>query len=139
MAPLHVDPSGRTALVGFADGVVRVVLRCADAWKLVDCIKPHRRAVTAAAYSPSGAALATASIDGTVFFLSVGEHGVNLEPVGFASVPGPVTAISWSEDGTTLLVGCETLNPQPSTLNPLTPNPKPQAPNPEPQTPNPLS
>jgi WD40 repeat protein len=70
VAPLHVDRAGRAAVVGFDDGVVRVLRRCADSWKLIGCVKPHKQAVTAAAYSPSGRTLATASADATAGALS---------------------------------------------------------------------
>jgi len=55
------------------DGVVRVLRRCADSWKLIGCVKPHTAAVTAAAYSPSGATLATAAADATAggFFRTI--------------------------------------------------------------------
>lgn len=34
-------PDGRTLLVGFADGVLRVLARTPDAWRLVQVVKPH--------------------------------------------------------------------------------------------------
>lgn len=37
------DPTGRTVIVGFEDGVVRVLLRCQDTWKLIGAFKPHTR------------------------------------------------------------------------------------------------
>ena len=109
-ASLKIDESGRTFVVGFEDGVVRVVLRCADRWKLVGCVKPHNRRVTALGYNPKGDALATGSADGKVFFFSAGGAfpGTGLEPVGFASAPGPVSVIAWNDTGEKVLVGCET-------------------------------
>ena len=43
-----------------------------------------------------------------MFFLSAEPGGAGLEPIGFVSTPGPVTAVSWSDDGSKLLVGCDT-------------------------------
>ena len=43
-----------------------------------------------------------------MFFLSAAGGGAGLEPIGFVSTPGPVTAVSWSDDGSKLLVGCDT-------------------------------
>lgn len=39
--PIALDSSARTVLVGFADGVVRALLLCSDAWKVVATFKPH--------------------------------------------------------------------------------------------------
>ena len=67
LAPARVDEESRVHVVGFDDGVVRVLLRCADRWKLLDCVKPHDERVTCALYAPKGAFLATGSHDGRVF------------------------------------------------------------------------
>ena len=108
LAPARVDEESRVHVVGFDDGVVRVLLRCADRWKLLDCVKPHDERVTCALYAPKGAFLATGSHDGRVFFFSVtGARGAGLEPVGFATAPGPVSAMDWNDVGDKILVGCE--------------------------------
>ena len=108
LAPARVDEESRVHVVGFEDGVVRVLLRCADRWKLLDCVKPHNKRVTCALYAPKGAFLATGSHDGKVFFFSVtGARGAGLEPVGFATAPGPVSAMDWNDVGDKILVGCE--------------------------------
>lgn len=39
--PSGVDSTSRTFLLGFADGVVRAVLQCSDAWKMTARFKPH--------------------------------------------------------------------------------------------------
>lgn len=108
LAPARVDEESRVHVVGFDDGIVRVLLRCADRWKLLDCVKPHDERVTCALYAPKGAFLATGSHDGRVFFFSVtGARGAGLEPVGFATAPGPVSAMDWNDVGDKILVGCE--------------------------------
>jgi WD40 repeat protein len=112
LAPPAVDEEGRVAIVGFGDGVARALLRCADAWKLVDAVKPHVGAVTCAAYAPAAKAgarplLATAGEDGKVwFFACEREKGTGLSPIGFAEAPGSVTALAWADSGDAVLVGC---------------------------------
>lgn len=39
--PSDLDSTQRTVLVGFADGVVRALLQCSDAWKVIARLKPH--------------------------------------------------------------------------------------------------
>lgn len=39
--PITLDSRAQTVLVGFADGVVRALLLCSDAWKVVASFKPH--------------------------------------------------------------------------------------------------
>jgi len=120
MAPAYVDGSQRTVIAGFDDGVVRILLRCSDGFKIVDCFKPHNKRVTVAKFSPDGSVLATGSADGTVFFLAAKYPksppkapklpGVTLAPIGFAKAPGGVSALQWHENmkEPKLLVGCET-------------------------------
>lgn len=83
----HVDPAGHTIVAGFADGVVRVLVRDpradADGVPLNDgggekgegalrraqTLKPHDGAVVALAYSPNGKLLVTAGKDRKLFFI----------------------------------------------------------------------
>ena len=39
--PSDLDSTQRTVLLGFADGVVRAVMQCSDAWKVTARFKPH--------------------------------------------------------------------------------------------------
>ena len=89
-----VDPEGRTLCCGYADGVVRVLLRCKDGLKLKYAIKPHRVKIHALAYSPDARVLATGADDGAVFFISV-EKGY--APIGFVPGKAAVTTICWAE------------------------------------------
>lgn len=50
--PIALDSTARTVLVGFADGVVRALLLCSDAWKVVATLKPH----SGTALKPAGGA-----------------------------------------------------------------------------------
>ncbi|KAK3256942.1 hypothetical protein CYMTET_33952, partial [Cymbomonas tetramitiformis] len=104
MVPEVVDPTGRQVAVGFEEGTVRILSRCADEWKLIVCLKPHKSAVTVLAFSPDGNILATASKDKTIFFFNISEGAY--EPIAFITISAPITAIGWKEDSTKFLVGC---------------------------------
>lgn len=83
----HIDPAGHTIVAGFADGVVRVLVRNprADAHGVLpsdgdgekgegalrraQTLKPHDGAVVALAYSPNGKLLVTAGKDRKLFFI----------------------------------------------------------------------
>ena len=80
----HVDPAGHTIVAGFADGVVRVLVRDPraegervapddggeeGALRRAQTLKPHNGAVVALAYSPNGKLLVTAGKDRKLFFI----------------------------------------------------------------------
>jgi len=44
--PTTLDSTARTVMVGFADGVVRALLMCSDAWKVTATFKPHSGAIS---------------------------------------------------------------------------------------------
>uniref|UniRef100_A0A3P8T274 Uncharacterized protein n=1 Tax=Amphiprion percula TaxID=161767 RepID=A0A3P8T274_AMPPE len=107
-APLSVNESGCLLLIGFEDGVVRVLElynprrlhmlsehspKDDAGLRLKQAFKPHNAAVTAVAYERNGKILATGSVDCTVFFFTVEEK---YNPIGFVHVPGAVQALEWS-------------------------------------------
>uniref|UniRef100_A0A8B9F149 WD repeat-containing protein 52 n=1 Tax=Amazona collaria TaxID=241587 RepID=A0A8B9F149_9PSIT len=118
-APRVVNPKGSLIIVGFEDGVFRI-LEVYDPTglpviagtgsaelNLKKTLKPHVAAVTALAYERNGTVLATGSKDKTVFFFAVEDE---YEPIGFICVPGPVQALQWSppsHEQSTLLILCE--------------------------------
>uniref|UniRef100_A0A3B5BDG2 Uncharacterized protein n=1 Tax=Stegastes partitus TaxID=144197 RepID=A0A3B5BDG2_9TELE len=120
-APLSVNESGSLLLIGFEDGVVRV-LEFYDPQKLYvltgrsskeeaklrlrQVVKPHNAAVTAVAYDRNGEILATGSVDCTVFFFTVEDE---YQPIGFIHVPGAVQALEWSPHShvSLLLILCQ--------------------------------
>ena len=92
-------------LVGFADGVARLLLLDAanGSWLRRQVIKPHSQDITHMAFSPDGAFLATSSVDGTVFLLSLptaaaggSGAGDSLVPLGFVRFPYPVGSVAWA-------------------------------------------
>ena len=99
------DPTGRTVIVGFEDGVVRVLLRCQDTWKLIGAFKPHKKPITCLAASVDGKQLATVSQDSTVFFFT-NTADRRFAPVGFMELPSPAVSVAWNSKSTMLLVGC---------------------------------
>ena len=131
--PLALDASGRSTLVGFADGIVRVVRRCRDGFRLAASCKPHRSSVTCMGVSPDAKLLATGSDDQTVFLLRCvpppaspedgtatggGEidRNIKLLPIGYVVVSGAITSMAWrkpeandnDDDEGLLMLGCET-------------------------------
>nr|XP_006000125.2 PREDICTED: cilia- and flagella-associated protein 44 [Latimeria chalumnae] len=121
-APRIVNRKGGLIVVGFEDGVVRLLelynpkgltivagrMTTGDAeLRLKQAFKPHTAAVTAVAYDRNGEILATGSVDGTVFFFLEGDR---YKPIGFVKVLGPVQALVWSPHlhvNNTLLVLCK--------------------------------
>ena len=108
-APKTVDQNARTVLVGFANGVMRVLLRGATGWKMSQVMKPHGGAISAMAYSHSGRVLCTGSADGTIWFFEVeqGPHrGLRqiYEPLGFVSLKQPVKSLAFRSDNGAVLV-----------------------------------
>ncbi|XP_052253766.1 cilia- and flagella-associated protein 44-like isoform X2 [Dreissena polymorpha] len=118
--PDVVDPKGGTVVVGFQDGVVRLlgVSKLIEdsvrrkkhhecSLQLLQAFKPHSSNVTTLAIDTKGEVLASGSEDGTVFFMNIGSK---YNPIGFVKVAGPVTQIQWSPprfEKETVLVFCK--------------------------------
>ncbi|CAK8998816.1 Cilia- and flagella-associated protein 44 (WD repeat-containing protein 52) [Durusdinium trenchii] len=109
-APPAVDATGRTVLVGFQDGVVRVLRRCEHDFKLCKAFKPHNAAVRHMRFNPSGDRLATVGLDQTVFLFNVGSAAgsESFSPIGFVGCEQDINALAWSSAGDYLLLGCST-------------------------------
>uniref|UniRef100_F6WXI8 Uncharacterized protein n=1 Tax=Ornithorhynchus anatinus TaxID=9258 RepID=F6WXI8_ORNAN len=121
-APRVVNPKGGIIVVGFEDGVVRIMElfdpkglavfagrgKVGEAeMRLMQAFKPHTAPVTALAYQRNGEILATGSKDQTIFFFVVEER---YEPIGYIGVPGPVQQLQWtppSHGDSKLMVLCE--------------------------------
>ncbi|XP_010628403.1 cilia- and flagella-associated protein 44 isoform X1 [Fukomys damarensis] len=120
--PKIVNYSGAQIIVGFEDGVVRILelydpkglTLFTGRKKILDAdiyfkqvFKPHNAQVTALAYERDGEILATASEDHTVFFFEVEK---DYKPIGYIKTPGPVCQLIWStlsHPESTLLIICE--------------------------------
>lgn len=112
-APASLDPQCRTVLIGFADGVVRVLYRASTQWLRVQCFKPHNSSITNIAVSPDGKILATGCSEGVVFFvhtqeLDLGKSHLPYAPAGFVDIGSPVRSLSWRIDSSMLLAVSKT-------------------------------
>ena len=83
--PKKVDTSSRLVLVGFADGVVRVLFRTDTAFKVLESVKPHTNAIVSIDWNSDGSKFATASKDKTIFLFDVEAKG-KLKPIGFVQL-----------------------------------------------------
>ena len=122
--PAALDSACKHLLVGFADGVARLLVLGEDddgkatfSRKMV--FKPHNDAVVDAAFNPTGTLLATAGRDGNVFLFNCqetnGPNGsytplcffvINAASSQYGGRPTYATRLSWSQDGTCLLCSC---------------------------------
>ncbi|CAM9115751.1 unnamed protein product [Ectocarpus fasciculatus] len=125
----HVDPAGHTVAVGFADGVVRVLVRDprgegarGDAagdlggssdggsglLRRAQTLKPHDSGVAGLAYSPNGKLLATVGKDCKLFFIKsyLTAEMQDYLPVGFYTLPSTPTSVCWRKDSSSVIVTC---------------------------------
>lgn len=110
---------GKDVAVGFSDGAVRFLRRCADGIKLLGTVKPSDVPVRMLAFSPNNQWLATVSEDETVFFFDCTKRGERItenmepsfyEPVAYADLYTPSSktlplCCTWTHASTALLVG----------------------------------
>lgn len=113
--PAVLDPTGAVMILGFADGVVRVItfkpnLQPGDQFQLIQVVKCHCKPITKVSINPKGSIFVSASEDSTIFIhqLLMKDDLINLQPIGFVKVPSFVTCISWDPDKwSTIIVGCK--------------------------------
>eukprot|EP00501_MAST-03F_sp_TOSAG23-6_P002108 GSMAST32.ASY1.ANO1.2203.1 assembled CDS len=109
-APNTVDSNGRTVVVGFENGVVRMLLRGKSEWKLSHAMRPHSTAVTLIQFSNKGGVLATAAAEEkTVWFFEVEQGGFGglrqlYEPIGFVKLDEEPLSFSFRADDTRILI-----------------------------------
>ena len=119
--PLHVDPSGQSIAVGCSNGTLKVFTivpkeiseESPEAYELVQVrvLKPHTKPVNMVSFSRSSTVMATAALDGMVFFFDC-KPMQEWEPLRFVTlsaleegkVPTHCTSMSWS--GACILLGC---------------------------------
>lgn len=98
-----VDPSGRILILGFADGVIRVVVvdlektDITNPVHLIQVIKPHKNDVTRMSINIGKTLLISGSADHTIFIFKIEKQlpNIALQPVGFIPTPSSVTAFNW--------------------------------------------
>jgi WD40 repeat protein len=103
-APLNIDNSAKTIVVGFNNGVIRVLLRTPTTWKMLRVMKPHTARVNDIAYSPDGRYLASAGADNCLFLQKVSDEGY--EPVGFYDLGAEINSVYWRSDSEAILIAC---------------------------------
>ncbi len=99
-----VEPSGRTLILGFSDGVIRVVAadleqqdEASDPIRLIQAIKPHKCDVSRMSINNGKTILISGSVDRTIFIFRIQRDlpNITLEPIGFIPTPSTVTAFNW--------------------------------------------
>lgn len=115
--PVTLDPSGAVMILGFTDGVVRVVtfnykLQNDESvqLQLVQVVKCHCKPITKISINPKGSILVSASEDSTIFIHQLVKNSplISLQPIGFIVMPSPVTSISWNPSKwSTIIAGCK--------------------------------
>jgi WD40 repeat protein len=100
-----VDPTGRTIAAGFADGVLRFLVRGGKTLQCTAVAKPHSCAIVDLSISPSGQRIATAGKDGTIFLFNIGSGAGSITPAGFIDKQalGIPSGLSWRADSLSLM------------------------------------
>ena len=120
--PLHIDSGGQSITVGCSNGTVKVFKIVPNEEKTeesledfllvqVHVMKPHTQPVNAISFSRSSAILASASLDGMVFFFDckpdkdwVPLRFVTMSVLEEGKIPTYCTSMCWS--GACILLGC---------------------------------
>ena len=120
--PTHVDPTGQGIVAGCSNGTLKMFkiapVESAEEeeenkFELVQTsvLKPHTKSINHITFSRSSPIVATASLDGMVFFFEckpskdwVPLRFVTLSPLEEGKIPTYCTSMSWS--GACLLMGC---------------------------------
>lgn len=113
--PVSLDPTGAVMILGFADGVIRVItynhrVQEGEQFQLVQVVKCHCKPITKVSINPKGSIFVSASEDSTIFIhqLVKDQELISLLPIGFIKVPSPVTCISWNPSKwSTIIAGCK--------------------------------
>jgi cilia- and flagella-associated protein 44 len=112
--PVSVDPTGSVMILGFTDGVIRVIsfnykVQSLEQFQLVQAVKCHCKPITKISVNPKGSIFVSASEDSTIFVHQLVKDTplVTLQPIGFIKVPSPVSCINWNPTKwSTVILGC---------------------------------
>jgi WD40 repeat protein len=115
--PTTVDSSGHILILGFGDGITRVVALnllangSGEYVQLIQAIKCHRLGITKLSLNPTGNLLVSGAEDATIFIYRISKENppyIRLVPIGFVKVPDIVTCITWNPKfSSSLIVGCQ--------------------------------
>lgn len=77
--PRELDRSGSISIVGFEDGVIRLLAASPSLAEpaLIHALKPHKAAVKSIAVSPDGRFIASLSSDGTLFLIRLFRYSIH--------------------------------------------------------------
>ncbi|KAJ9448631.1 hypothetical protein DIPPA_70151 [Diplonema papillatum] len=122
--PLKFDKSGSLLVVGFANGILRVVRRTQTAFELCCAWKPHTESIRAFAFNEDYTWVATVSSAGDIFFFRTPQLAAEWIPIGESPLPesSPGNSVHW--EGDRVVVGQENGNviavqrPDPSSIDP---------------------
>ena len=107
--PLNVSPNGKSVSTGFANGVIRILVRGKSEWKIAHVLKPHNSAVKCMAYSPDGRCLVTVGDDKKLWFIKIEQNfssidGVSYIPIAYVTLSHTPTSLSWNENSINVLL-----------------------------------
>lgn len=113
--PASVDRTGAVMILGFSDGVIRIITFDHQAvpneqYQLLHAVKCHCKPITKISINPKGTIFVSASEDSTIFIHQLVKESVtlSLKPIGFVCVPSPVTCINWNPlKWATIIAGCK--------------------------------
>ncbi len=104
ISAVALRPDGKQALVGSADGLLRV-FDVTGAPKEVAVMTAHLAGIGAVTYSVDGAKMATCGGDGSVKYWTVPETGTPVLLAEFKGHTKPVSSVAFSADGRFLVSG----------------------------------
>ena len=104
--PASLDSESSCVMLGFSDGVIRLIKRTKSKLALIGAWKPHTQAVRHIAFSMDNTRMATAGDDNTIFFFDCTK---NYAPLGFYNTIGKIKALYYYLD-LTVCIGNQILS-----------------------------
>lgn len=99
-SPLKVESNGAAMLVGYENGVIRVLSLIKTNLSLVETFKPHTSDITNIEYTPDNNVLVTTSLDKKIWFFFVVKEtglisGARYVPWGYIDIGKPILSLSF--------------------------------------------
>lgn len=109
--PYHDSNQGRILATGFDNGIVRVLLAGSHDFLILKAFKAHDSKVVRVKYAPDNSMFVTASVDGDIFFFTIGTDNLQrYEPLCLVQIPSQtptqITDLRWNSASTHILVSC---------------------------------